>query len=573
MLAHLTAPGAPFELVEAEVRGAPCHVFRQVPGSMAELYRLARPHDDKILAVLGEHRHTYADILARAALLAEHLVNGEGMQPGDTVGLALANGPDWLVAFIAVSAAGAVPSLLNSRGAPDEIDHGIASTGCSLVIADARRALRLGAVSARLGGLRALAIEDAADPLPPGWTRFDPGAALGAQLPGPVADRLPCVRREPDSPAMILFTSGTTGRAKGAVLSHRGVITALWANQLSATLIGMRMAAKLGIDLATLAAHAPQACTLLVYPLFHTSGCHSVFLTNLLRGGRVVFMPRWSAEEALRLIAREKVTSLPGVPTMLWDLLHSPALATADTSSLNNVSTGGQGLPANLVAAVQAAFPRVVMGTGYGLTETCGMVTLTTGDEFLEHRHTAGKPIPIIEVELRDEDGRAVPSGQPGEVCIRGATVFLGYCSADGLDPAVDAGGWFRSGDVGVLDDEGFLSIVDRRKDMVISGGENIYCAEVERALSSHPDVVEVAAFGVPDERLGERMVAAVVPREDSDLSRGDLAGILSSHVAAQLADYKVPREFRIVEGTMPRNATGKVIKAQLRAALFGGKG
>ena len=573
MLASLTAPGAPFELVEAEIRGVRCHVFRRVPGSMAELYPLARAHDDKILAVLGEHRHTYVDVLARAALLAEHLTTVQGMEPGDTVGLALANGPDWLVAFIAVSAAGAVPSLLNSRGAPDEIDHGITSTGCTLVIADARRALRLGAVARRLGGVRALAIEDAEDPLPSGWTRFDPGAALGHQPPGPVADRLPCVRRDPDAPAMILFTSGTTGRAKGAVLSHRAVITTLWANQLSATLIGMRMAAKLGIDLATLAAHAPQACTLLVYPLFHTSGCHSVFLTNLMRGGRVVFMPRWSAEDALRLIAREKVTSLPGVPTMLWDLLHSPALATADTSSLNNVSTGGQGLPGNLVAAVQAAFPNVVMGTGYGLTETCGMVTLTTGEEFLTHRHTAGKPIPIIELELRDEGGRPVAQGEPGEVCIRGASVFLGYCSADGLDPTVDAGGWFRTGDVGVLDGEGFLSIVDRRKDMVISGGENIYCAEVERALSTHPDVVEVAAFGMPDERLGERVVAAVVPRPGSELARGDLAGLLRSHAAAQLADYKVPRDYRVVEGTMPRNATGKVIKAQLRAALFGEKG
>ena len=573
MLASLTSPGAPFELVDATVRGIPCRVFKHAPAAVAQLYRAARAHDSKLLAVLGEEHLSYVEVFARAALLAEHLSAAEALQAGEFVGLALANGPDWLVAFIAVSSLGAVPVLLNSRGAPDEIDHGLASTHCRLVVADARRALRLGDVQQRLAGVRGVAIEDAADALPAGWSRFDPKAALGTQPPGPVADRLPCVLAAEDAPAMVLFTSGTTGRAKGAVLSHRAVMTALWANQLSATLVGMRMAARLGIDLATLAAHAPQACTLLVYPLFHTSGCHSVFLTNLLRGGRVVFMPRWSAEEALRLIAREKVTSLPGVPTMLWDLLHSPALAAADTSSLNNVSTGGQGLPANLVAAVQAAFPKVVMGTGYGLTETCGMVTLTVGEEFLEHRQTAGKPVPTVEMRLVDEAGQAVAGGEPGEVCVRGASLFLGYCSVDGVDPSLDSEGWFRTGDVGVLDAHGFLSIVDRRKDMVISAGENIYCAEVERALSTHPDVVEVAALGVPDERLGERMVAVVLPRPGSALAAGDVAGLLGPHVAAQLADYKVPREFRVVAETLPRNALGKVMKAQLRAQLFQGAG
>ena len=573
MLANLTSPGAPFELVDATVRGVSCRVFKHAPTSVAQLYRAARAHDTKLLAVLGDEHVSYVEIFARAALLAEHLHTAESLQANEYVGLALANGPDWLVAFIAVSALGAVPVLLNSRGAPDEIDHGLVSTHCRLVVADARRALRLGDVQQRLPDVHGVAIEDAADALPAGWSRFDPKAALADQAPGPVADRLPCVVAGEDAAAMVLFTSGTTGRAKGAVLSHRAVMTALWANQLSATLVGMRMAARYGMDLATLAAHSPQACTLLVYPLFHTSGCHSVFLTNLLRGGRVVFMPRWSAEEALRLIAREKVTSLPGVPTMLWDLLHSPALAAADTSSLNNVSTGGQGLPANLVAAVQAAFPNVVMGTGYGLTETCGMVTLTVGEEFLEHRHTAGKPVPTVDMRLIDEDGQEVAPGEPGEVCVRGASLFLGYCDAKGIDPSLDDAGWFRTGDVGQLDANGFLSIVDRRKDMVISAGENIYCAEVERALSTHPDVVEVAALGVPDERLGERLVAVVVVRAGSALATGDLAGLLGPHVATQLADYKVPREFRMVAGTLPRNLMGKVLKAQLRKLLFGGAG
>jgi acyl-CoA synthetase (AMP-forming)/AMP-acid ligase II len=213
------------------------------------------------------------------------------------------------------------------------------------------------------------------------------------------------------------------------------------------------------------------------------------------------------------------------------------------------------------------------MGTGYGLTETSGMVTLTVGEEFLENRHTAGKPVPTVEMRLVDESGREVAAGEPGEVCVRGASLFLGYCDGTGVDPSLDADGWFRTGDVGILDAGGFLSIVDRRKDMVISAGENIYCAEVERALSMHPDVVEVAALGVPDERLGERLVAVVVPRPGSALATGDLAGMLGPHVAAQLADYKVPREFRAVAETLPRNIMGKVMKAQLRKLLFGGAG
>ena len=571
MLATLTAAGAPFELADATVRGVRCRVFSRAPACLAELYSAARAYDTRILAVLDHERLTYAEVLGRAAVLAAHLQHTAEVSAGEPVGLALANSPNWLAAFIAVSAIGAVPTLLNSRGAPDEIDHGISSTGCRWVLTDARRALRLGAIHQRLPGVRGLVLEAAADVPPLGWQCLDLASASAHELPAALADQLPCVRRAPDDPAMILFTSGTTGRAKGAVLSHRAVMTALWANQLSATLIGLQMAARYGVDLATLAAQAPQACTLLVYPLFHTSGCHSVFLTNLLRGGRVVFMPHWSAEAALRLVAREKVTSLPGVPTMLWDLLHSPALVAADTSSLNNISTGGQGLPPNLVSAVQAAFPHAVMGTGYGLTETCGMVTLTVGEEFLEHRHTAGKPVPTVELSLRAESGEAVAPGQPGEVYVRGASVLLGYCDGNRLEPATDAAGWFRTGDIGVLDADGFLSIVDRRKDMVISAGENIYCAEVERALATHPDVMEVAAFGVPDERLGERLVAAVLPRAGSRLAGGEVALTLATHAATQLADYKVPREFRVVTQALPRNAMGKVLKAQLRTALFGG--
>jgi len=553
----LTAPGQPFEIVEVPVRGVPCRVYRRSPQCLTQIFAAAQAHGPKVLAVQGERRLTYDEAFAQGAALAAALASRYGVRRGTHVAIAMHNSPEWLVAFIAIASLGAVPVLVNSRGAPDELIYCVESTQCPVVIADAKRALAI--VQAGGSLIEGVVAGDAAG-LGGRWASFD---ALVAEGRGAA---LPAVQCDGDDPAVIMFTSGTTGAAKGAVLSHVGVIASLMANQFSAALIGARMAAKYGVDLATLMKNAPQPCTLLIYPLFHTSGCLSVFLTSLMRGGKIVLMGRWSAKDALRIIQDEKVGMLPGVPTMLWDLLHEPELKRYDTSSLNNLSTGGQALPINLVEAIREAFPQAVIGTGYGMTETTGVVSLTVGEEFLARPATCGRPVAIADVKVMDDHGNELPAGELGEICVRGAVNMIGYWNRPDANEAMFRDGWLRTGDIGRYDAEGFLYIVDRKKDMIISAGENIYCAEVERVLMQHPAVLEAATFGLPDARLGERLAAAVVLRHGAALD----AKALADHCLQHLADYKVPRELRFDAGPLERNASGKIMKAQVRRRLYG---
>ena len=468
------------------------------------------------------------------------------------------NRPQWLTAFIAISSLGAVPVLANSRAAAIELSDSLAYARCQQVIADAPCAARL--TGAQLAGTRGIVVGEAPPTGPIPWESYEAIIAAGPAV------ELPLTASAAEDPALIMFTSGTTGAPKGAILNQVGVLTALMANQLSAALLGARMAKQLGVELAALAANAPQPSTLLVFPLFHTSGCLSVFLTTLARGGKIVFLPRWSAAEALRLVQQERVQALPAVPTMLWDLVQFADLAAFDTTSLVSLGTGGQGLPGNLVAAIQARFPRALLGTGYGMTETNGMVSLTVGAEFLAHPHSAGRPLATAEIRILDDAGQPLPAGAAGEICVRSAQNMSGYWDQPQADALIFRGGWLHTGDVGFIDPEGFLNVVSRKTDMIISGGENIYCAEVERVLSQHPDVMEVATFGLPDERLGEKLVAAVVARSGTKLD----AAQLRAFCGERLAEYKLPREWRFSGEPLERNATGKIMKAQVRLRLSG---
>jgi long-chain acyl-CoA synthetase len=555
-VAAFIAPGQPFELIERVVGGASCRVFRHAPRTLSELYAAARLHADKVFLVSDGERCSYARLLARAATLAG-VLSAQGVAAGEHVAIAMRNRPEWLIAFIATSALGAVPVLVNSRGSSEEIAHSLRHTRCRRVLADGERAARIAA--AGLHELEGLVVGSAPAALSH-WLDF----AAASTAAGTSA--LPQVERAAEDAALIMFTSGTTGRPRATVLHHLGVLTALMANQLSTAVLGARLATQAGVDLATLARHAPQPCTLLVFPLFHTSGCLSVFLANLVRGGKLVLLPRWSAHEALRLVQEERITSIPAVPTMLWDLLNEPARAQFDTSSLVNLGTGGQGMPPNLLEAIRRAYPRAILGTGYGMTETNGMVSLLLGEEYLAHPESAGRPLPTAQIRIVDESGRAVPPGDCGEVCIRSAQNMRGYFA----DPAAEAervrDGWLYSGDLGRLDAEGLLHIVGRRTDMVISGGENVYCAEVERVLLTHPEVLEATTVALPDERLGERLAAVVVKRAASALTAEEL----EEFCAGRLARYKVPRVWRFESDPLERNATGKVLKGRVRARLFG---
>ncbi|HZV09274.1 MAG TPA: fatty acid--CoA ligase family protein, partial [Novosphingobium sp.] len=390
--------------------------------------------------------------------------------------------------------AGGIAALLNSRGSPAELVAMVHEVTPELVLADTERAtlLRAGGYTGRLFDLtRPLAPEEIAR-----------RSAVPAELPAPASGEDACA---------ILFTSGTTGRVKGAVLSHRNLITGLMGVQLSGMQVLHTMAAAMGQPMEALLARMPQQAVLLVYPLFHISGLGSAFLSPLLAGSKVVIMRRWDADVALRLIREEQITLFTGVPTMLWDVLHKAGGGAGDLASVRNVASGGQALPVNLLAQMRAACPQAVMGTGYGMTECAGAIAQAVGEEFVRKPASAGRVLPLVEARIVSPQGAVLPAGEAGEILVRGAQVMRGYWNRPEDTAAVLApDGWLHTGDVGMIDEEGYIFIVDRKKDMVISGGENIYCAEVERVLGEMPQVTECAAFGIPDERLGELLVAVV---------------------------------------------------------------
>lgn len=524
---ELISKGSPFEIVTDN--GIP--QFVNAPQDLNALIETARRHGDRTFLVEGDTRLTFDDVFA----LRDALASALDVEAGERIAICMKNRSEWLIGFLAAVRVGAVVALINSRGSGEELAGAVSSVQASLVLADKERAARL-----RAGGFKGKIIE-------------------AEDFPRTGSSDAPPAKAQPDDPAVILFTSGTTGRVKGAVLSHRNIITGILSVQMAGVIVLHNKARELGVPVEQLIAAVPQQSMLLVYPLFHISGLGASFLSPLLAGSKIVIMERWDPAVAVRLIEQERISMFTGVPTMLWDLLNSAALEDADLSSVTNIGMGGQALPINLLDSIREACPHSVMGIGYGLTETAGSVAMALGADYVRKRDSAGRIMPVIETKIVDGDGRRLGVGETGEIVVRGAQVMLGYWGLEEETSAVlDEQGWFHTGDVGRIDDEDYLFIVDRKKDMVISGGENIYCAEVERVLSEIEGVAECATFGIPDARLGELLVAVV--RGDG-LSEDEI----KDYVGERLARYKKPAFVRFALAPLPRNDLGKIDKLKLR--------
>ena len=539
VLARVTGPGSPFEIGTRDG----LRQFVAAPPDLGLLIESARRFADRTCVVdfdsTGtERRMSYDQVFA----WRDQLVPILHISRGDRVAIAMRNRAEWLVAFLAVMKAGGVAVLVNSRGSGPEVLGMLEDVDPAVVLADSERAAAI-----RESGFKGRVL-DLTKP-------FDAGA-LARRSAEPMPD--PGVAK-PTDPCAILFTSGTTGRVKGAVLSHRNVITGLMTTQMSGMVVLGNMAAQMGTTPEALIAQMPQQASLLVYPLFHISGLGSGFLSPFLGGGKVVIMRRWDAEEAARLIAAEQISMFSAVPTMLWDILHRARIDGTSLASLRNIGCGGQALPVNLVEEVHALCPQAQIGTGYGMTECSGAIAQAVGPEFMARPAAAGRVLSMVDVRIEGPDGEILPAGETGEIVVRGAQVMSGYWNRPEDTAAVlTADGWLRTGDVGIVDEDGYVFIVDRKKDMVISGGENIYCAEVERVLGTIPGLTECAAFGLPDERLGERLVAVVIA---PDIDEADVI----EWVAARLARYKAPTRVAVTATPLPRNALGKVDKIALR--------
>ena len=547
-MAVLTGPGAPFEIVERTLGGHPVKAFSELPKSMREAFALARLHGDKPFLVYEDERQTFAELMTQVDEIADALVQRYQIHPGDRVALAMRNYPEWIASFAAILSVGGIAVCMNAWWKTEEMTYGLEDSGAKLLIADIER-IETAKERIAQGGLRAVVVRHDG-PLPAGVDRLSDVLRSGAPMPEVE------VRSHDD--ATILYTSGTTGFPKGAVSTHYALLSSLRAFACRAIAGAMTQPPK---------EPSPYpACFILVVPLFHVTGLVPVMLSSFLNGIKLVMLYKWGPERALELIERERVTQFVGVPTMAFDLLESKDFPLRDTSSLASVGGGGAPAPPELVSRIDKSFSRARPGLGYGMTETNAYGPQNSGDDYLRKPRSAGRAVPVLEVKAFDEAMNLLPAGQVGELCFRGPNLIRGYWNKPEATAETIVGGWLRSGDLGRVDEEGFVFVEDRAKDMVLRAGENVYCAEVEAVIYEFPGVHEAAVFGVPHERLGEEVACAVLPKQGRTIDVAELRAF----VEARLASFKVPTIVEVVGEALPRNAAGKILKRELRDAIGG---
>jgi long-chain acyl-CoA synthetase len=558
--AQLTAAGQMFETEQVEIRGIVTTVWKNCPATLADILALSKGHADKLFLVYEDEELTFAEHYRAAAHLAHVLRDRFGVREGDRVAIAMRNYPEWSVAFWGATAAGAVVVPLNSWWTGEELQYGLADSGTKVVFADPPRAAAIAPYRAELPALEALVVARSAGD--PGDLPSD--AVLWTEVLGdvPTEVELPAVSVQTDDDATIFYTSGTTGRPKGALGTHRNICT----NPISLYYVNARASLRSGQGPAA-PGDGQQNAYLLSVPLFHATGCHSILVGNLLAGGKLVMMHRWDAGRALELIERERITTFGGVPTMVLQVLDHPDFEKRDTSSVKGVGYGGAPAPPELVKRIQQHFNSSPASNGYGLTETSSLSTMNSGDDYLAKPDSVGPPVPVVTVKVVDPDGAEVPIGDVGELWIKGPNVVKGYWTKPEATAAVFTDGWLHTGDVARVDDEGFVYIVDRAKDMLIRGGENVYCVEIEGILYEHPAVAEVAVIGIPHPTLGEEVGAVVTLLPGSSASEPEL----QEFVRGRLAAFKVPVKVWFYERELPRNPAGKVLKRNLRDELVAG--
>ena len=552
----LTRAGGEFELTTREVFGIESKVFTRTPGSLRDLFDAAKLHGDAPYLVYEDEQWTHADLAKQIDELASALVQQFGVRPGDRVAIAMRNYPEWISAFGAIVSVGAVAVALNAWWLTDELAYGIDDSGAKLVICDDRR-LRLMATLFDDRELAAIVVRSDQELESPA-VHFEGVLVDGAAMPD--------VEIDTDDNATILYTSGTTGNPKGALSTHRAVLTGLVG-------FACRAATSAIVNPPTeqevAAADRYPPCFILCVPLFHVTGLIPVMLGTFVSGARLVIMYKWDASRALELIERERVTQFVGVPTMSWELLEAPNFHERDTSSLSSIGGGGAPAPPELVRRIDDNFERGRPAIGYGMTETNSLGPQNSGDDYLGKPTSAGRPPANMAIKIIDDDGNDVPTGERGEICFRGANLIRGYWNKPEATAEAIQDGWLRSGDIGYLDEAGFVFVADRAKDMVIRAGENIYCAEVESAVYEHPSVFEAAVFGLPHDRLGEEVAVAVMAKRDMTINPAELQQFLAERVAK----FKVPSHVFVFEEQLPRNASGKILKRDVRDSVLAARG
>jgi long-chain acyl-CoA synthetase len=543
-IAALTAPGMPHALADMQIRGQAQRAFANAPPSLRALYESTA--SELPFLVYGDERLTFAQAWTAAGRIGQVLVQRCGVKPGDRVAIAMRNYPEWMLAFCAITSIGGVAVAINGHWQTDELVYGLQDCGARVLLADAERLQRLQTPAARaaLPQLQCLAVR--CDELLPGVLPLQQLIDEAGDAPMPPA------QFAPDDLATILYTSGSTGHPKGVASTHRNILTSLLSWELD-KLIGERTA---GISPPP---PAEQPGTLLAVPLFHVTGLHASYLNCYRMQRRLVCMYRWDAELAAQLIDRERLTSMVAPAALTGDLLRVAQQKQHSLTTLLSLGGGGAPRAPEQVRRIGTSFAQALPATGWGMTETNAIGTGIAGDDYLQRPASSGRCAQVLQLQVVDDAGNALPAGQRGELWVRGTSLFVGYWNRPEATAQAFVGDWFRTGDIAYLDDEGYLFIVDRLKDLIIRGGENIGCGQVEAALLLYPGVHEAAVYGVPDERLGEEVGATVHGAPGLD------AEALREFLTAHLARFEVPRHIDIAEQPLPRTPSGKILKREIR--------
>ena len=540
-LSKLSGPGEDYELIEGTIFGRPCRLFKNGPKTLRELYE--QNLSDETFIVYENERLSYRQTYEMAARVAQMMISEYNITAGDRVAISMRNFPEWIIAFCATTSIGGIAVAMNSLWNPDEMAYGLNDSGAKLLFADEERLERLRQVNKSIDS-QVISVRA---------TNQTEYPDLYDLLSKYESTQMPSIQPEPEGIATLLYTSGSTGHPKGVASCHLNITTAL---------LGWELDGQAGMLVNNIEPPVleHQPATLLAVPLFHATGSHAVFLQSYRHQRKIVSMYKWEPSSAAELIEKEKITSFIAPAAMTGDLVQEAKRTNKDLSTLASVGGGGAPRAPEQVKNIHDSFVKAMPGTGWGMTETNAIGTGIGGQDYLDHPASSGRCSIVNEIRVIDENGLSLPPMKRGELLIRGSTIFHGYWNKPEANAEVfTPDGWMKTGDVAYIDEDGYLYIVDRIKDLVIRGGENIGCGEVEAALLEHPDILEASVYAVPDERLGEEVGATYYSSEEIDEST--LRGFLTD----KLAKFKIPRYLWGQGSPLPRTASGKILKREIR--------
>jgi long-chain acyl-CoA synthetase len=554
----LTAPGSPLETEEMDIRGVKTRVWKNLPPNIRSVVTMGRAHGERIFLVHEDERVSFEAFHRAVAAFAADLTR-RGVVKGDRVAIVMRNLPEWPVAFYGAISVGAIVTPLNAWWTGPELEYGLVDSGAKVVVLDAERAERLREHLPNCPDLTRVYVSRETEEV------THPAVSTLESVIGEPNDwinlpdaPLPDVEIGPEDDATIFYTSGTTGKPKGALATQRAVLTNIMSTACSNARSFLRRGEMPPMPDPT----GPQRASLISVPFFHATGCFAVLNPSLFAGAKLVMMHKWDPIRAFQLIEREKITQAGGVPTIAWQLIEHPARADYDLSSLENVAYGGAPSAPELVRKIKETWPASQPGNGWGMTETSATAT-GHGAEDYEHRpDSCGPAVPVGEIKIMTLEGdRELPIGEVGELWFKGPQVVKGYWNKPEATAQTFVDGWVKTGDLARIDAEGFCFIIDRAKDMLIRGGENIYCIEVENCLYDHPAVMDAALVGIPHKTLGEEPAAVVTLKPGAHATEPELRAFVAEHLAA----FKVPVKIVFWHETLPRNANGKIMKNELK--------